>query len=256
MGIALLSVSNRPQSWAATGWQNGKFRSTLAVFATTGSSDRGRLSPLTPDGRNDGFVADFVVGMPGRFQANVSAGRLREHDAFLGSRASSAFFAGDARSSFARVGMLAPIGNGFSLQANYMTALSTVHAATDGLFAGFSTQRSEAAALSLSADNVLTRGSRFTLGVSQPLRVATGRASLNLPQQVLIRAPGDYSYLYEQNGVNLAPTGRELRYTVDFSQSVSDRASFSLFGMVISQPGHNAAAAMGLAGAVSAKVLF
>ena len=137
-----------------------------------------------------------------------------------------------------------------------MTAITSVRTATDGLFAGFSKQRSESMALSLIADDLVTRGSRLTLGVSQPLRLASGTASLNLPQSVLIRAPGDYSYLYQANGVNLTPSGREIRYTMDYSQRLSDTARFSLSGMAISQPGHNANARMGFAGMASIKLKF
>ena len=102
----------------------------------------------------------------------------------------------------------------------------------------------------------VTKGSRLTLGVSQPLRLARGTASLNLPQSVQIRAPGEYSYLYEANGVNLTPSGREIRYTMDYSQRLSDSARFSLSGMAISQPGHNANARMGIAGMASVKLKF
>ncbi len=256
MGIPLLSLGNRPQNWASTGLDTGKFRSSFAVFSTAGSLDRREAALLTSGGRNDGFVADVVLGAPGRFQLNVSAGQMRERDAFLGSRASSAFLGGSAISQFGRVGILAPLGGKFALQANYVTAMTSVRTASDGLFAGFSKQRSEAMALSLIADDVVTKGSRLTLGVSQPLRLASGTASLNLPQKVLIRAPGDYSYLYEANGVNLTPSGREIRYTMDYSQRLSDTARFSLSGMAISQPGHNANARMGVAGMASIKLKF
>jgi hypothetical protein len=256
MGIPLLSLGNRPQNWASTGLQGKNIRSTFAVFATAGSLDRRQAALLTTGGRNDGFVADVVLGAPGRVQVNFSAGQMRERDAFLGSRASTAFVGGSALSQFGRVGILAPLGSRFALQANYVTAVSAIRTATDGLFAGFSKQRSEAMALSLVADDVVTRGSRLTLGVSQPLRLASGTASLNLPQKVLIRAPGDYSYVYEANGVNLTPSGREIRYTMDYSQRLSDTARFSLSGMAISQPGHNANARMGIAGMASIKLKF
>ena len=256
MGIPLLSLGNRPQNWAATGLQGKNIRSTFAVFSTAGSLDRRQAALLTTGGRNDGFVADVVLGAAGRLQVNFSAGQMRERDAFLGSRASTAFFGGSALSQFGRVGILAPLGGKFALQANYVTAFTSVRTATDGLFAGFSNQRSEAMGISLLADDVVTKGSRLTVGMSQPLRLASGTASLNLPQSVQIRAPGEYSYLYEANGVNLTPSGREIRYTMDYSQRLSDGARFSLAGMAISQPGHNANVRMGVAGMASVKLKF
>ncbi len=256
MGIPLLSIGNRPQNWAATGWQNASIRTTFAAFATAGSVDTRRSALLGNGGRNDGFVADVVLGRTGRLQVNVSGGQMRERDAFLGSRASTTFFGASAVTRFGRIGVLAPLGGGFALQANYVTAFSAVRTRSDGLFAGFSQQRSESAGISLIADDVVTRNSRLTFGVSQPLRLARGTASLNLPQKVLLTAPGEYSYIYEANGVNLAPSGRELRYTIDFDKRLTDRARFSLSGMAISQPGHNAAAPMGVAGMASVKVAF
>ena len=256
MGIPFLSLGSRTQNSASAGWQGKNFRSTFAVFGTGGAQDKRQAALLTSSGRDDGFVADVVLGAAGQFQVNLSAGQLRERDTFLGSRANDAFFGGSAHSRFGRFGILAPLGGKFALQANYVTAVTNVTTASDGLFAGFSKQRSEAAALSLIADDLITRGSQLTLGVSQPLRLASGTASLNLPQKVLIRSPGDYSYLYEANGVNLTPSGREIRYTVDFSQRLSDKANFALLAMAIRQPGHDASARMGFAGMASMKLKF
>lgn len=256
MGIPLLSIGSRAQNWISTGYHSGILRSTVAMFSSANPASQRPLSSLVTSGRTDGVVADVVLGKPGRLQINTSIGQFNERDSFLGSRASTAFFGASASSDFVRVGLLAPFGSHFALQANYVTATSKISAAADGLFAGFSRQRSESAALSLIADNWVTKGSRLTIGVAQPLRLATGAATLNLPQRILLNGPGDYQYLYQANGINLAPSGRELDYMVDYTQPLWRNGSFNLAGMAITEPGHNAAAGIGYAGMATVRVRF
>ena len=209
--------------------------------------DQLRANDPTMPGRSDGMVADMVLDLAGFPQIDISAGMVREQDSFLGSRATSSYLRSSATSRFGRIAMLLPLGHGFALQGNYVTAVSQLGMNGNGVFAGISAVRSEAAAFNLIADEVVHKGSRLTLGVSQPLRVAAGRASLNLPTKVLINGPGDYAYIFEKDGVRLAPSGRELDYVIEYSQALLRGASINLTGMAMSHPGHDASARLGVA---------
>ena len=260
MGIPYLAMTGgRRQSWVSSGITTPTLRSSVTVFANrpdTDRADRRRTADFNMTGRSDGVVADMVLDLAGFPQIDISAGQVREQDSFLGSRATSSYLRSSATSRFGRVAMLMPLGGGFALQGNYVTAVSRLAMPSDGVFTGMSSVRSDAAAFNLVADDVIGRGTRLTLGISQPLRVAAGRASLNLPTKVLLNGPGDYSYVFERDGVRLAPSGRERDYVVEFSRSLPRGASFNLTGMAMSQPGHDASARMGIAALGGLKVPF
>ena len=251
MGIPYLAMTGgRRQSWFSTGFATAALRSSVTLFSNRqGHSrvDQLRANDPTMPGRSDGMVADMVLDLAGFPQIDISAGMVREQDSFLGSRATSSYLRSSATSRFGRIAMLLPLGHGFALQGNYVTAVSQLGMNGNGVFAGISAVRSEAAAFNLIADEVVHKGSRLTLGVSQPLRVAAGRASLNLPTKVLINGPGDYAYIFEKDGVRLAPSGRELDYVIEYSQALLRGASINLTGMAMSHPGHDASARLGVA---------
>lgn len=259
MGIPFLGFGNPwTRRWAAMGFTGGIVRGSVATFSGGISQQQARLrSPLANRGRTDGVVVDAVIGTPGaRFAFNVSAGQTRERDGFLGSQASNGLFAAGATSRFARVAFTTRLAGPIGVQGNYVTALTRVAPQAQGLISGFSTLRSDAASLALVGDGLLGKGTLLTVGVAQPLRVASGRGALALPQGVRLNAPGDYTYLYGDDTIRLTPEGRELDYTVEFSKRLGGSTTLRFAGMAMRQPGHDAAAGMGLAGLVGLKTAF
>jgi len=76
-----------------------------------------------------------------------------------------------------------------------------------------------------------------TLGfiVSQPLRVTQGGAAMTLPVGVAV----DGSMLYENNSLNLAPSGRELDFESYYSLKNSDDSDIGLDVMFRLEPNNN-----------------
>ncbi|USU07953.1 S8 family serine peptidase [Sphingomonadaceae bacterium OTU29MARTA1] len=255
MGIPLLSLGDPRQGWIASGLTAGRVRSTLAGFSGGATERTARVLSSANRGRTQGFVSDTVVDL-GSAQFALSAGQVTERDGFLGSRSTSALFAGTANNRFLRIATNVALGRGIGLRGNYVTATSRIAVGADGVFSRFDGVRSEAAAIDLTLDDVLLRGSRLTLGASQPLRVAAGRAALSLPQGVIINAPGDYRYAYDTKGVSLTPGGREIDYTVEWSQGLGSAARLALAGRAMRQPGHDASVGPAFAGFIGLRSAF
>ncbi len=256
MGIPLLSLGSvEGRRWLAAGWSTKGVRATIATFGSGATTRRAYLSsPLANRGRTSGMVVDAVIGTEGspvRFA--LSAGTLKERDGLLGSQASNGLFAASGTSTFGRVAVEAHLFGKVGLQGNYVTALTRVTPQGDGAFTGFSRLRSDAAAMAFSFDDAFGKGGRLTIGVAQPLRVAAGRASLSLPQGVTINAPGDYSYTYADNAVALAPGGREIDFTAEYSRRVG-RMTLRMGGMVMRQPGNVATRGAGVAAVTGLKL--
>lgn len=87
-----------------------------------------------------------------------------------------------ASNRFGGVAFTAPLAGKWGLEGNYVTARTRLTGGDTGLLAELSGLRSEAMAFALTGDDVIARGGHLTVGISQPLRVAAGRGTLNLPQ--------------------------------------------------------------------------
>ncbi len=265
MGIPYLGFGNRGQSWAATSSRIGTLGITVAAFASTGVQtvqDRPRYAaPLAfgrgPEfgngGATSGAVADLMWNGLKFAKLNLSLGQVRESGSLLGSVATGTLLRQGADTRFVRVGFQIPLGGKFGLQGNYATASSSVRGAGLGLLSSVSGLRTEAMSMTLTGDDLIGRSSRLSLGIAQPLRIASGRGTLNLPQQLIIDAPGSYRYGYATDAIGLAPTGRELDYTVEYSQRLGSQLSWGVAGRIISQPGHVANAPVAAQALVSMK---
>ena len=265
MGIPYLSFGNDGQSWVATSSRIGTLGVTVAAFGSTGVQtvqDRPRyFAPLASGrglqfgtgGATSGAVADLVWDGLAFARLNVSLGQVRESGSFLGSVATGNLLRQGADTSFVRVGFQMPLGSGFGLQGNYTTANTNVRGGGLGLLASVSGLRTEAMSMMVTGDNLIGQSSRLSLGISQPLRVANGRGTLNLPQQLIVDAPGSYRYGYATDAIGLAPRGREIDYTVEYSQRLGPRMSWGVTGRLISQPGHIETAPLAAQGLISLK---
>jgi subtilase-type serine protease len=253
MGLPYVSLGNSSQKWLASSWPIPVGRLALAAFSSSAIQlTPGFRNTVSNGGTSSGLVADFLFDPAKHIKLNASFGELTEKGSYLGSTSSNTFMRGDAVSPFARLGVSWSLAPWMTLQANYATARTAMQSRDGGLLTGPTTLRSDAAAINLAFDHWM--GGALTLGVNQPLRVSSGAATLSLPQQVVINGPGDYHYTYQNNGVNLAPSGRELDYTVDFSKHLNSRVSFSVSGSILQQPGHDASAPIGYRAIASFRV--
>ena len=217
MGIPLLAFGSHDQRWLSAGFAHSGVRTTVAMF-NGGRTARPGVLQLGNE-RTSGVVADAVFDRVGPFSLNLSAGRTSERDGLLGSRSRSTVFGLGGNSDFIRLGVAGRITSKIGYQANYTTASTVVSSEREGLIANGSRLRSDAFAFALTADNLIGRESRLSASVAQPLRVGSSRATLTLPSGVQMDSPGAWHYTYGARAVNLAPSGRELDYTVEYSKA-------------------------------------
>ncbi len=255
--VALLALNDTRQVWAVGGLNTGKLRISGGAY---GSDDRAtRRQDRLPGerARTGGYVVDAGLDdLGGVVDIGMTFGTLKEDGSFLGSITPGRVGASSADTRFGRVAVRARVSPKVSLRASWTGATTDVRLAGEAVLGDVSQLRSNAFAADVRLDNVIARDSRFTLGVAQPLRVGGGTASVTLPSQVLIAGPGRYSYLYSANSYALAPSGREIDLTAEYSQKMTERLRFNISAMAMTQPGHDAAAGVGYAGLAGLKFNF
>ena len=75
----------------------------------------------------------------------------------------------------------------------------------------------------------------LTFGVSQKLRVESGKAKLSAP----VARTHEGEVLHSNLTASLSPSGREIELSTRWDHSLSSRKRFSLKGAVVTEPGHN-----------------
>ncbi|TDP48315.1 S8 family serine peptidase [Zavarzinia compransoris] len=246
MAVPVLNFDRERQGWVAGAWATADFRATVGAFGTTDAvrTDLGTDTDLyQSDSR--GVVADLVFNDIGPFDLNVTFGVVSEERSFLGTAFRSDVSALDAESRFSRIALRANVSEKIALTGSYTWVDTSVKDDGSALIGGFDRLRSDAFAFNVEFDDAVGRDSRLTLGIAQPLAVVSGRASLNLPDQVLINEPGDYTYGFSNRQVDLGVQDRQLDFVVDMERQVTSRFSFGIGGKLSQNPGHDPDAALG-----------
>lgn len=259
MGIAYFNLgSPRNQRWVGSSWNSGAIRSSFAAFSGGANGRDLRNAGLISRGRTSGFVFDTVIGNEqAPLRINASMGQMREKDGYLGTVSPDMRLGGSGTSRFMRAGFQAKLPGRFGLQGNYVVGWTNVRATGSmGLISDYSRLRATAASMAVTADDVLTRDGRLTVSLSRPLRVEQGRASLNLPQGIIINGPGDYQYTYVRNGVSLVAEGRETDVGIEYTGRIAPRTKLRLLGLVMTQPGNVRSAKAALGGLISLRSAF
>ncbi len=239
MHMPLLGFASDRQAWFAGSYAAGGLTATAGFFTTLENGDEIaphlRLTPATPV---NGVVTDLTYSVAGLADFGLTLGAVYEERAFLGSSYRSLSSGTAAQSRFARVSLRTRLADKVELSASYTLADTNVETGATALIGRFSGLRSDAWAVNVSFDDIALKDSRLTLGISQPLAVAGGQAVLALPSSVLVRAPGDYQYIYGGSPVGLAPAQREMDVYAEYSATLDERFSFHAGGMWMRNPGH------------------
>ncbi len=201
--------------FGATGQTSFAVRQNLGPWGLTVSAERG--SAQAPARVSlAASASDRLPGVPaarlglsldrrlGDLDASLGASWLIEPDSVLGARFHSAFGASGADSLFLDASTGWQIAPGWRLGAAWRSGFTYPHAG--GLITAGSRLTSSAWAFDAQRIGVFASDDSLALRLSQPLRIASGGLSLNLPV--------DYSYatrspVYGQRLLSLAPKGRE-----------------------------------------------
>ncbi|MBL8672033.1 MAG: S8 family serine peptidase, partial [Alphaproteobacteria bacterium] len=194
--------------------------------------------------RSDGFVSELTVGS-GRLSLGLQSGLLDERNRVLGGYGTGAFSLGDSAAT-AFVGALADLrmSDSLSLLASYQAGWTRAVGSGSSLLRASGLIRSDSFSLGLVGRGLLRRDDWLSLSLSQPLRVASGKADV------------DMALGYDSAGnpvsarftADLAPSGRELEVELahGFAWGAATRVSAGI--MLRIEPDHvRSAPAEGLA---------
>ena len=162
-----------------------------------------------------------------RLFGHITATYLVEEDGVLGTGGSGGLnFTEGFDSNSVTVGTRYRLNGDYALSASYTEAFSRGHNGTDSLLSLESTRLSSSAfALGLEKQTLMADTDRLKFSVSQPLRIDEGFMSLT---------HGDY---YDEDEVlhsravdiDLAPTGRQIDYQLQYTVSPKENLDFGLF---------------------------
>lgn len=201
--------------FGTTGQASFAVREGLGAWGLTVSAERGSAQAASRINLAE-FAGNRLPGVPasriglsldrrfGDLDAALGASWLIERDSVLGARFHKAFGASGADSLFLDASAGWQVSPGWRLGAAWRSGFTRPHAG--GLVMAASRLTSSAWAVDAERTGVFGVNDSLALRIAQPLRVASGGLSLNLPV--------DYSYttlspIYGQRLLSLAPKGRE-----------------------------------------------
>jgi hypothetical protein len=166
--------------------------------------------------KTSGFVSEYGRDM-GSTHSALFVGVTNEKDGFLETSVEGAF-AEDAKSNttFAGISSYGWLNNNWSYNALGSIGSTTMNFGGIGLMSSVENVTSSSLAFEVSRPVGLIENDSFHIGISQPLRVESGKATIMAPQ------------LYEINGnmrfdtvsVDLAPTGRQIDLGAGYQATV------------------------------------
>jgi hypothetical protein len=223
------------------GWSVPLGRVDLDLAAFTGRPDDplrepeyAAMGPLAERGAPS--VAGFVVRATTEFgstRIGVHSGMVRENGTVLGSAGEGAFAFGNAAdTAFTGLTFDARLGWGFSAFGGAEIGRTSVDAADGSLVTGLSGVTTTALNLGIAKERVFGDDDRLGLVLSQPLRVAGGRARLTLPTSREL----DGTVHFTETSQEIAADGREIDLQLGYTVPVGERASVTAAGLLRMQP--------------------
>ncbi|MCB1883975.1 MAG: S8 family serine peptidase [Geminicoccaceae bacterium] len=169
----------------------------------------------------------------------LAFGRMVEGEALGGTARGALDGLPDAATTVAGFEASAPLLPGLGLVGAFGVGLTDARRADDGLLRAASPLVSTGGGLALVARDVAVQGDGLSFGVSQPLRVETGRLTLSVPTGRDIA--GNVSR--ERRRVDAAPEGREFDVELGYGRPLEGGARLDLKALLRLDPAHDAEAA-------------
>lgn len=217
---------------------------TEGLTLTVGTGSEGNTqnfgSNVETTGDRQGYAAALNYNM-GSFKVALTGGMLNEGSSALNSSSDGALaFGAGSTTTFVGASASIDLAKGLTLAATYQVGMTDIKSSANSLIGDFQGVQSDSFALALTADDVVSKDDRLTLAVSQPVRVNSGSAALNVATGV--DAAGNV--IYNRERADLTPTGRQLDLQAGYSFNVGkdETLGFSTVGTL--NPGHDASADM------------
>ncbi len=226
----------------------GAFGSPYLDFAGGGYSvtTSTRLGPssslaaasLVGDAGEGGPVAANAVQWQtntGNLRLGLQAGALWESGTILGADSTGALaIDGASTTTFGGASATVSLTDSVSLVGSLFAGVSNVDPGDTSLFTDIGPVVSNTFSVGVIGQGVFDRRDTLGFAISQPLRVADGRATLSLPTG----RDRNGAIFSENFSAGLAPTGREINAEVFYERPLGSTSSIAASTMVRSQPGH------------------
>ena len=168
------------------------------------------------------------------FGATFEGGLLHEDGSLFGGAPGGALSVDAAETRFLRLSGYRSINSRLAVLAAYTGALTEVDASSGKLIDNFSDLSSQAWLVGLGAKKLFASDDAASLTLSQPLRVTTGSADLDVPYAL---GPNGRIFRYRQR-ISMAPTGTETLLEMTYRFKLSPVLEFGVYGSLRNQAGH------------------
>jgi hypothetical protein len=169
------------------------------------------------------------------FGATFEGGLLHEDGSLFGGAPGGALSVDAAETRFLRLSGYRSINSRLAVLAAYTGALTEVDASSGKLIDNFSDLSSQAWLVGLGAKKLFASDDAASLTLSQPLRVTTGSADLDVPYAL---GPNGRIFRYRQR-ISMAPTGTETLLEMTYRFKLSPVLEFGVYGSLRNQAGHD-----------------
>lgn len=205
------------------------------------------------ESRTSAAMAEFVVRPDDGVRIGLEFGALSEQGRFLGSETTGAFAVGEESwTGYVGANIAYGLTDSWSLVASAYQGFTRAALASDSLISEMSTIRSESFSLGIVGQSVFTAEDQLMFSVSQPLRVASGSATFDIPTGRDLAG----NVLSNSFSTNLTPSGREIDLEASYSLKLSETQSLSTGVMMRMQPGHTSGSTPEAVGMVRYRVKF
>lgn len=182
-----------------------------------------------------GTVGEVGVKIAKKSGLAFTAGFVEEEGAFLGSISSGAASLADkTTTSFVAASAKFDLGDGFNAFGGFEMGWSDVDAASNSLVKDISGVSSQSFRVGLTKTGILNKTDKFGLVLSQPLRVNSGSASLDVP----VARDVDGNITTRSASLALGAEGSELDIQAFYGTEVTKDSSFSGGILFRQSPGH------------------
>jgi len=261
--LPVLGFSSDKQMWGAYTFNGGKHTAKFGFFQNEGDSllslDKTLVSGREGDTiRSSGAVADFVYSGFKLADINLTAGYLSENGSVLGGAMKGEFATKPAESTFARIGVMRNLSDKWNLKGQYMFAQTEAKFQQGALarIGNLSDVTSDSFALGINGRDILRVNDRFSLTLSQPLRVNGGTATVRFANGINFRKPGDFDLTNTDRQVSLSPSGREMRLTSEYGFTLLPNVEMNLGAMLVNNAGHDTRKGLSAGGFLGLKAKF
>ena len=184
--------------------------------------------------KTGGFITEYGQEI-GSTHTSFFLGGTNEDGGFLETSINGAFAEqSNANTTFTGISSYGWISNDWSYNALGTLGLTQLNIKGAGLLNDIDNVTSTSFAFEISRPVGLNNEDSFHFGVSQPLRVETGDASLMIPQ--LYDTQGNLQFAQET--VDLSPSGRQIDLNFGYQTKINENANFGLQLSISEDYGH------------------